>query len=55
MKTEKDYLKQYLSEWKECMADTFPDKDIMDIFLQIKEKQINLKYYKARYKILNKK
>jgi hypothetical protein len=55
MKTEKDYLKQYLLDWKECMTDTFNDKDILDIFLKIKEKQFDLKSYKAGYKILNKK
>ena len=50
MKTEKDYLDQYLREWKESVSDIFNTEKLMDGFLELKTKQFDLKSYKKSLK-----
>ena len=50
MKMEKDYLDQYLKEWKETASDYFSTDEAMDGFLKIKTKQFDLKSYKKSLK-----
>jgi hypothetical protein len=50
MKIEKDYLDQYLNEWKESVYDIFTTDELMDGFLRVKTKQFDLKSYKKSLK-----
>jgi hypothetical protein len=47
--TEVDYLNQYLTECKEFGKDIFVG-EIMNSFLNLKEKQFNIKSYKKSLK-----
>ena len=50
MKTEKDYLEQYLTEWKESVLDLFTTDETMSEFLRIKATQFDLEFYKKSLK-----
>ena len=50
MITEAEYLTQYLNDWKEATSDLYTEDDIMISFLNMKERQFNLKSYKKQIK-----
>lgn len=47
--TDADYLNKYLADWKEATNDLFKG-DMMNKFLELKERQFDVKLYKKQLK-----
>ena len=50
IKTEKEYLNQYLSDWGRSLQHVFTTDDAMKAFLKFKASKFNLEKYKKSIK-----